>query len=85
MDAMSIYEAQPNYYAITSIPNGAASAKKAMQDNFEYITSFDKVILCFDNDKPGREAATEAAGVLPPGKAFRLSSRLQGCLRGFTG
>lgn len=70
MDAMSIYEAQPSYYAITSIPNGAASAKKAMQDNFDYITSFDKVILCFDNDKPGREAAIEAAGVLPPGKAF---------------
>ena len=70
MDAMSIYEAQPSYYAITSIPNGAASAKKAMQDNFDYITSFDKVILCFDNDKPGREAAIEAAGVLPPGKAY---------------
>ncbi|AXF42077.1 primase/helicase [Synechococcus T7-like phage S-TIP37] len=70
MDAMSVYEAQPNYYAITSIPNGAASAKKAMQDNYEYIQAFDKVILFFDNDQPGRKAAEEAAGVLPPGKAY---------------
>jgi twinkle protein len=29
-----------------------------------------QIILFFDNDLPGQEAAKEAAGVLPPGKAF---------------
>ena len=70
MDAMSIYEAQPNYYAVVSVPNGAAAAKKAIQKNYEYVTTFDKVILCMDDDEAGRKAAEEAAGVLPPGKAF---------------
>ena len=70
MDAMSIYEAQPNYYAIVSIPNGAAAAKKAIQKSYEYVNSYEKVILCMDNDEAGHKAAIEAAGVLPPGKAY---------------
>ena len=70
MDAMSIYEDQPNYYAVVSVPNGAAAAKKAIQKNYEYVTTFDKVILCMDDYEAGRKAAEEAAGVLPPGKAF---------------
>ena len=69
LDAMSVYEAQPNW-AVVSIPNGAASAKKAIQNNYEWINSYDKIVIFFDNDEAGQKASIEAAGVLPPTKVF---------------
>ena len=69
MDAMSVWEAQPNW-SVVSIPNGAAAAKKAIQNNYEWINYYDKVVLFFDNDEAGQKAAKDAAGVLPPGKVF---------------
>ena len=69
MDAMSVWEAQPNW-AVVSIPNGAAAAKKAIQNNYEWINYYSKIVLFFDNDEAGQKAAKEAAGVLPPGKVF---------------
>ena len=69
MDAMSVWEAQPNW-AVVSIPNGAPAAKKAIQNNYEWLNYYDKIVIFFDNDEAGRKAAKEAAGVLPPGKVF---------------
>ena len=68
MDAMACYEAQP--WDVVSIPNGAAAAKKAIQQNYEWIAHYDKVVLFFDNDPAGVQASKDAAGVLPPGKVF---------------
>jgi twinkle protein len=69
MDAMSVWEAQPNW-DVVSIPNGAPAAKKAIQKNYEWINHYDKVVIFFDNDEAGHKGAKEAASVLPPGKAF---------------
>lgn len=68
IDALAVYESQP--WPVVSIPHGAASAKKSIKHNFEWLCGFDKVVLFFDNDGPGKEAAIDAASVLPPGKAF---------------
>lgn len=56
-------------FAAVSLPNGAAGAKKAVEQQIEYVESFEKVVLCFDDDKAGRSAAVEVAEVLRPGKA----------------
>ena len=69
MDALSVWEAQPNW-DVVSIPNGAAAAKKAIQNNYEWVNYYDKVVLFFDNDEAGQKAAEDVASVLPPGKAF---------------
>ena len=69
MDAMSVWESQPNW-DVVSIPNGAPAAKKAIQNNYEWINYYDKVVLFFDNDEAGQKAVNEAAGVLPPGKVY---------------
>ncbi len=69
MDAMSVWESQPKW-DVVSIPNGASCAKKAIQNNYEWIAYYDKVVLFFDNDEAGRNGAKEAASVLPPGKVF---------------
>jgi twinkle protein len=48
-----------------SIPNGVNSAKKALASNLEYLSNFEEVILMFDMDDPGREAAQSCAEILP--------------------
>ena len=69
MDAMSVWESQPNW-DVVSVPNGAAAAKKAIQQNYEWVNYYDKVVIFFDNDEAGKKASKEAASVLPPGKAY---------------
>ena len=58
------------HLACVGIPNGSNSAVRTIKDNYDYVSQFDRVILCFDDDKAGREAALASAQVLPVGKAF---------------
>ena len=67
MDAASVWEAMPNW-PVVSIPNGAAGAKKAVQRQLEWLQGYETVVLFFDNDDAGREAAKATAQVLSPGK-----------------
>ena len=69
LDAASCAETFPTW-PMVSLPSGAAGAKRAIQQNLEYIQGYDKVVLFFDNDEAGQKALTEAASVLPPGKTF---------------
>ena len=55
-------------YNVASLPNGANA--KAIKDNLEFIESFEKVVLCFDNDKAGLKAVDAATGLIKPGKAY---------------
>lgn len=70
IDAMSVSQAQGNKFAVVSVPNGASSAAKSIAQHLDYVDQFDRVVLMFDMDEPGREASQEAAEVLPPGKAY---------------
>ena len=67
LDAASCLQAMPGW-TMVSLPSGAASAKKSIQKNLEWLQGYDEVCLFFDNDAPGQLAAKEAASVLPPGK-----------------
>src|SRR5215217_6506571 len=69
IDAMSISRLQGNKWPVVSIPNGAQGAKKALAKQLEYLCSFEEVVLAFDMDEPGREAAADCAPLFPPGKA----------------
>lgn len=62
---------------VVSIPNGSNAAAKAIRQNLEFIESFDKVILMFDMDEPGRKAVSECAGILSPGKVAIASLPLK--------
>jgi twinkle protein len=53
---------------MVSLPHGAASAKKDIQKQIPLFQGYSEIVLFFDSDEPGRRAAEEAAGVLPPGK-----------------
>ena len=67
LDAASCYEAMPNW-PMVSLPHGAAGAKKDIQHQIPLLQGYEEIVLFFDGDDAGREAAKAAASVLPPGK-----------------
>jgi twinkle protein len=56
-------------WPVVSLPSGAAGAVKAVNDNIEWLESYERVVFGFDMDEPGREAASACAALLSPGKA----------------
>ena len=68
LDALSAYELTGSKWACLSIKTGAAGAVRDIKANFEYLNSFDTVVICFDADKAGREAAAAVAEVFEPNK-----------------
>jgi twinkle protein len=68
-DAMAAYELTGSRWPVVSIKNGAQSAAADVKKNLEFLSSFENVIICFDSDKAGRDAAKTVAGLFPPNKA----------------
>ncbi len=68
-DAMAAYELLGSKWPVVSIKNGAGGAVKDVKQSLEFLEKFDTVVINFDNDKPGRDAAKKVARVLSPGKA----------------
>ena len=66
-DALSIFQMQGSKYPVVSIKNGAQDYK-TVKDNYEYLDSFDNIIICFDGDEAGRKGAQKVAEILPPKK-----------------
>lgn len=60
-DALAAFQMTGSKYPVVSIRNGAASALKDCKANYEYINSFDNIVVCFDGDEPGVKAAKEVA------------------------
>ena len=67
LDAASCAQIQPTWQFV-SLPNGAAGAKRAIQQNIQFLQGYEEIVLFFDNDDAGRKAANDAASILPPGK-----------------
>lgn len=70
IDAMSYAETHGCRWPTVSIPNGTSAAPSVFKRNLEWLVGFDRVVLMFDQDAPGRKAAEECAILLPPGKAY---------------
>lgn len=69
VDCLSVAQMQDCKWPVVSLPNGAAGAVRDIKANLEFVNSFQEVIIMFDMDEPGREAAKAVADILPPGKA----------------
>lgn len=66
IDAMVISQNNFNKFPVVSIPNGATSAEKDVKKQLEWLLGFKEVVLCFDNDTVGQEAAEAVASLFPP-------------------
>lgn len=84
-DALAAFELTGSRWPTVSVPNGADGASKAVSEAFEYLNSFQNIVLCFDKDEPkvnpvtgqirypGQEAAIAVAGMFPIGKVKVLT------------
>lgn len=76
-DALAFYQAMKLNNSrydtpVVSIGFGAGNARAHVQTNYEWVTSFDKVIIAFDNDDPGNKAAEEVLKLLKPGQGHQI-------------
>ena len=84
-DAPAAFELMGSRWPVVSVRNGADGAIKDVADNFEYLNSFQNIVICFDKDEgklnertgqvryPGQEAAIAVAGMFPIGKVKVLT------------
>ena len=72
-DAMASYELMGSKWASVSIKRGSSGAVKDVKESLEFLESFENVVICFDNDKQGIEAAKKVAMLFQPSKAKIMS------------
>ena len=72
LDAMSAYEMFGSKWPTVSVNNGANCVDN-IKANLEWLDSFENVVICFDNDEAGREAANKIAPILGPNKCKILT------------
>jgi len=68
VDAMSAYELLGSKWACVSVKTGAGSALRDCKKAFEYLDSFDQIVISFDMDKQGRLASEKVAQLFAPNK-----------------
>lgn len=68
-DAMALYQ-MTNVTGISLSCDNVA--ERAIKYNLEWIESFEKIILCIDNDESGQEAADIIASITRPYQTYRM-------------
>lgn len=66
-DAMAAFELTGSRFPCVSV-RGSSSAKGDCAAVLDYLSTFEKVVLCFDADEAGQKAALEVAQLFEPGK-----------------
>ena len=72
-DAMAAYDLLGSKWPVVSIKSGAAGAARDVKHSIEFLEGYDNIVINFDNDKAGRDAAKKVARLLTPGKAKILT------------
>ena len=72
-DAMAVNEMFDGKWPAVSIRSGAAGAAKDIKANLEWLETFENVVICFDNDKAGTEAAKAVLNLFTPNKAKNVT------------
>ena len=68
IDAMAVAQVLGLTWPTVSLVNGASGAEQDIRKSIDWLVRFDEIVLCFDQDEPGRAATEKAAAILPPGK-----------------
>ena len=73
--AMNVEQYQRNKYQLKKFVTPVISttvgesALKQIRNNYEWIASFEKVVIMYDNDKAGQQGSEKVAQILKPGQA----------------
>lgn len=68
LDTLSVYE-MLGTYPVVSV-RSASSARADCKAMYEFLNSFDRIYLCFDNDAAGQKAKTDVASLFPFNKVY---------------
>lgn len=83
LDALSAYQMLSDYNknrgsgyetAVVS-PTTGANSHKQIAAQYRFFDTFDQIIVCYDNDKAGKEATEEVVKALPKGKVKIMHMR----------
>lgn len=80
-DCLAVYQMLGSKFPVVSIKSGAGSAMSNVKDNYEWLDSFEHIVVCMDNDEQGKEAAQQIANVFGSKvKIFKSTSEYKdGC------
>ncbi len=74
-DALAAFQMNGGKYPCVSV-HSAATALSDVKKDFEYLNSFETLVVCFDNDEPGKRAAKQVATAgFPLGKIKIMTPR----------
>jgi len=79
-DALSAYQMLSNdKYRTPCVSStvGEGGTAEQIKANYKWVSSFETVVLCLDNDEVGQKAAEECARILKPGQAKIMKMRLK--------
>jgi len=62
-----------NKWPVVSIRSGCSGAVRDIKENLEYLETFESVVICFDNDKAGQDAARSVLDLFSPNKAKNVT------------
>jgi twinkle protein len=71
-DAASVFEMLGSQYPAISLRNGSGGARRDCLSALDYLNSFEKIYLCFDNDEPGRNAVRDTSELFDPNKLYHV-------------
>jgi twinkle protein len=64
IDTMAAYQMQGSRYPTVGVKSSSSAYKDAKQ-SFEFLDSFETIVICMDNDEPGQKAAKQIASLFP--------------------
>jgi len=71
IDAMSVSQVQNHKWPVVSVCDGGGkNAVNNIKEAYEWLSTFDKIILFFDNDEKGRASVDLLKKLLPVGKVY---------------
>ena len=76
-DALAVAEMFDGKFPVVSLRSGASGAAKDIKENLEWLESFENVVICFDNDTAGQEAARAVLDLFTPNKAKNVKLPLK--------
>lgn len=76
LDALASYQMTGSKWPTVSIRNGASAALKDCKAQYEYLDSFETIVICFDADEPGQKAAKDVAELF--GNKVKIVKHLKG-------
>ena len=79
-DALAAYQMMGSKWPVVSIKNGAQAALKVCKEQYEWLDSFETVVIAFDGDEPGKKAAAQVAELFgAKAKVMKHSSHKDAC------